>query len=50
MFVRAVSKAAMAFFEYIEGSIEAFGWRFRKISKSAVAFSAMPRLASTTPR
>ena len=49
-FCCAASKAATAFFEYIEGSIVAFGCTARNASKSACAFSAMPRLASHTPR
>jgi hypothetical protein len=47
---RAASNEAIAFFEYIEGSIEAFGRMARNVSKSACAFSAFPRLASQTPR
>ena len=48
--LRAAWKAAIAFFEYIEGSIDAPGWSSRNVEKSAFAFSAFPRLASQTPR
>ena len=50
VFFFAASKAAIAFFEYIEGSIVARGCSERNDSKSTWAFSAWPRLASHTPR
>ena len=48
--LRAASKAAMAFFEYILSSIDAFGCARRYASKLACAFAALPALASQTPR
>ena len=46
----AASKAATAFFEYVALSIVEPGFSCRKVTKSASAFSARPRLASQTPR